>query len=114
MRISAFSRRVIWIIGLGVALPAVLLATLGVFLTLRISQAVEAQSRRYNLYIAQQVALSFEQELMAHLRDGITRAENVARSDGDRAAIESALAAGTGEFEGPHFVPLDELTDYLL
>jgi signal transduction histidine kinase len=114
MRFSAFSRRIVGIIGLGVALPAVLLATLGVFLTLRISQAVESQSRRYNLYIAQQVAQSFEQELMAHLRASITMAENVARMDGDLPSLMNALDAGTGEFEGPHFVPLNELADYLL
>src|SRR5678809_627327 len=114
MRVSAFSRRIVGILGFGVALPAVLLATLGVFLSLRISQAVESQSRRYNLYIAQQVAQSFEQELMDHLRASITMAENVARTDGNAPALMSALAAGTGEFEGPHFVPLNELTDYLL
>src|SRR6185295_10275025 len=114
MRVSAFSRRVVGIIGFGVALPAVLLATLGVFLTLRISQAIESQSRRYNLYIAQQVAQSFEQELMGHLRASITVAETVARTDGDRTALMNALATGTGEFDEAHFVPLSELTDYLL
>src|SRR5947207_2835935 len=37
MRVSGFSRRILFIIGLGVALPALVLAVLGVFLTLRIS-----------------------------------------------------------------------------
>jgi signal transduction histidine kinase len=114
MKVSPFTRRIVGIIGLGVALPAVLLASLGIYLTLRISQAVQSQSRRYNYYMAQQVAESFEQELMSHLRSSIGVAENVARSDADPAALRSALAAGTGEFEAPYFVPLVELTDYLL
>ncbi|HYM80700.1 MAG TPA: HAMP domain-containing sensor histidine kinase [Candidatus Limnocylindria bacterium] len=114
MSVSAFSRRVVGIIGLGVALPAVLLASLGIFLTLRISSAVEAQSRRYHLYMAQQMSEGFEQELMSHLRASIALAENVARSDGGVEALIAALAAGTGEFEAPHYVPIEQLTDYLL
>ena len=53
MAISRFSRRVLVIVGLGVALPAALLASLGIYLTLRISDAIHGQRLRYNLYIAQ-------------------------------------------------------------
>lgn len=114
MKASPFSRRIVIIIALGVALPAVLLAGLGIFLTSRISTAVQSQARRYNHYMAQQVAQAFELELMDHLRSSISLAENAARGDADSAALHSALAAGTGEFEAPHFVPLLELTDYLM
>ena len=68
MRSSPFSQRIVVILSLGVALPALVLAALGVFLTLRISDAVESQSIRYNHYMAQQVVEGFEQELLAHLR----------------------------------------------
>jgi len=102
------------ILGLGVALPALVLAALGVYLTLRISEAVESQSLRYNHYMAQLVVEGYEQELLSHLREAVAGAENVARAGGGRAEIEAALAAGTREFENPRFVPLLELSDYLL
>ncbi|HKQ58695.1 MAG TPA: HAMP domain-containing sensor histidine kinase [Candidatus Eisenbacteria bacterium] len=114
MAISPFSRRVLGIIGLGVALPAALLAGLGVYLTLRISDAIRAQSSRYNLYIAQQIAEAYEQELYGELQHGIADAEVAARNGMDRQAIVSALAANTGEFVSPHFVPLDDLSGYEL
>jgi len=114
MKVSVFSQRIVVIIGLGVALPALVLAGLGVYLTLRISEAVESQSSRYNLYMAQQVVEGFEQELLSHLREAVAGAENAARTGGDPAALTSALAAGTREFENPQFVPLHELGDFLL
>jgi signal transduction histidine kinase len=114
MAISRFSRRVLGIIGLGVALPGALLAGLGVYLTLRISDAIHAQSQRYNLYIAQQVAEGFEQELLAALRYALAPAEAAARNDQGEAGILAALAANVGEFEGPLFVPVDSLSDYEL
>lgn len=112
MAVSRFSRRVLGVIGLGVALPAVLLAGLGVWLTLRISDAVHGQSQRYNLYIAQQVAASFEEELLASLQHAIGPAEIAARNGRGRQEIMAALEAGTGEFGAPFFVPLDDLTGY--
>ena len=48
--------------------PGLVLAGLAIFLTLRISRAVQDDSTRYNIYLAQQVVEAFEQELMAHLR----------------------------------------------
>jgi signal transduction histidine kinase len=112
MAISRFSRRVLGIIGLGVALPGALLAGLGVYLTLRISDAIHAQSQRYNLYVAQQVAEAFEQELLATLRHAIVSAEAAARNGLGPEGILPALAANAGDF-GPHYlVPLDELSGY--
>ena len=112
MAISRFSRRVLGIIGLGVALPAALLAGLGVYLTLRISAAVHAQSVRYNLYIAQQVAASFEQELLASLQRAIGPAEIAARNGRGIDEVIAELARGGGEFVAPLFVPLDELSGF--
>ena len=112
MAISRFSRRVLGIIGLGVALPATLLAGLGIYLTLRISDAVRAQSQRYNLYMAQQVAEAFEQELLSSLQHAIAAAENAARTGAERDAIMAALAANTGEFVRADFVPLEDLSGY--
>src|SRR5688572_6473016 len=114
MKPSPFSQRIIFILGLGVALPALVLAALGVFLTLRISDAVESHSLRYNHYMAQQVVEAFEQELLAHLREAIAGAEIEARNGAPPAAIERGLAAGTREFQDPQYVPLSELSDYLL
>jgi signal transduction histidine kinase len=114
MRTSPFSQRIVVILGFGVALPALVLAAVGVFLTLRISDAVESQSIRYNHYIAQQVVEGFEQELLAHLREAVAIAEVEARAGADHAALVAALAQGTREFGSPQYVPLDQLSDYLL
>jgi signal transduction histidine kinase len=112
MAISRFSRRVLGIIGLGVALPGALLAGLGVYLTVRISDAIHAQSQRYNLYIAQQVAEAYEQELLAELQRGVVDAERASRNGVDRAEILRVLRANTGDFVAPEFVPFEALSDY--
>jgi signal transduction histidine kinase len=112
MATPRFNRRVLGIIGLGVALPAALLAALGVYLTLRISDAVHGQSARYNLALAQQVSESFEQELLASLQRAIGPAEIAARNDQPQAEIVAALKAATGEFEAPFFVPLEDLSGF--
>jgi signal transduction histidine kinase len=114
MAISRFSRRVLVIISLGVALPGALLAGLGVYLTVRISDAIHAQSQRYNLYIAQQVAEAFEQELLADLQHAIAPADGAARNGQDTSEILRQLAANTDNFVAPHFVPLEELSGYEL
>jgi signal transduction histidine kinase len=108
------NRRILIAIGLGVALPALVLAGLGIFLTLRIAQAIETQSARYSRYMAQQVAEGLEQELLAELRQAIAPAENLARDGGGAAAIRAALASRSPYFREPHFVPLEQLTDYML
>lgn len=111
---SQFTRRIVPLVVLGVGLPALLLAGLGIALTLRVSRAVEQDTIRYNSYLAHQVVAAYEQELMIHLRTAVRPAENAARSNGTIVDIMSSLADGTGEFEEPHFVAITELTDYTL
>ena len=114
MAVSAFSRRVLLLIGVGVALPALMLAGFSLFLTLRIGEAVERQSRQFNLYIARQIAEALEQDLLAQLRESIAPAENGARIGVDAATLHAMLDVKRREFLGPQVVPLDELTDYML
>jgi len=110
---SRFSRRVLILIGLGVTLPALLLAGLGAFLALGVSRALDAQTDRYHLYMAQQTVAGFERELLAHLRERIAPAENAARK-GDELAVHAALSAAATPNEPASFVPLAELGDYYL
>jgi histidine kinase/DNA gyrase B/HSP90-like ATPase/phospho-acceptor domain-containing protein len=114
MKAMSFRQRMIVVIGLGVALPALALAALGVFLTLRIADAVEAQSVRYSHYMAQQVVEAYETELLAHLREAVAPAENAARLGQSPAAILAGLREGTREFSQPEFIPLHDLSDHLL
>ncbi len=103
------SRRVLALVGLGVALPALLLAGLGIYLTLRITHAVEEESRRYDSYIAAQVGEAFERELLDDLRRRIVPAENVARAGGDSAAVMAALRYAAVGLGAPHFMREGEL-----
>lgn len=114
MSVSPLRRRVIALVALGVGLPTILLAGLGIALTLRIASAVETDALRYNSYLAQQVVAAYEQELMIHLRTAVRGAENAARADAPLFEVLSALADGTGEFEEPHFVSISELQGYTL
>ena len=114
MAVSRISHRILILLVLGVGLPALLLAMLGVFLTLRISNEVERESIHYNEYLARLVVEAFEQELMAHVRSAINGAETAARDGANRDGILAALAAGTSEFEGPHYVDVDLLDGYSL
>jgi signal transduction histidine kinase len=106
---SRFSRRILTLVGLGVGVPALLLAVLGVFLTLRISREVARESLNYNDYIARQVVEAFELELMTHVRSAVGVAENVALGGGNRDDILQALRSGTTEFQGEGFIPLEML-----
>ena len=112
MAVSRFQSRILAAIALGIAVPALALAAVGILLTLRISRAVEEESIRYNSYLAQQVVEAFEQELMERLRGSIGLAETAARNGVPREVILAALAAGGDEFRNPHFVPLDDLNGY--
>src|SRR5512146_2412908 len=100
MAVSRFSQRVLRIIGLCVALPALVLAGLAIYLTLRIADAVSVQSARYNVYVAEQITQAFEEELLAHMRRAIAPAENAARNG--------------APLPSPHFVPLEQLNGYSL
>ena len=104
------SRRVLVVVGLGVALPAILLAGLGIFLSLRIARAVEDDSARYDRYIAQQVGETFERELLAVLKRAGAGADNAARANADTASLVAALGAGDRQLEEPWFVPESEIT----
>ncbi len=114
MAISRPSRRIQTIIIFGVAVPAMMLAALSIHLTVRIARAVEADAIRYHSYLAQQVAEAYEQDLMDHLRRSIGLAENAARTRAGVTEILASLEAGTTEFEGVHFVPIDSLNDHSL
>src|SRR5512146_1839681 len=109
MAVSRFSQRVLRIIGLGVALPALVLAGLAIYLTLRIADAVGVQSARYNTYVAEQVAQAFEEELLAHMRRAIVGAENAARNGAGRDAVLGTLESDDPQFTSAHFVPLEQL-----
>src|SRR5258705_3559559 len=112
---TRISRRVVAVIGLGIALPAMMLGAWAIVNTLRISQALDSQSKRYNLYVSQQVADGYEKELLAHLREGIARAEIVAREGGNRDQLVAALrAGGEGAGESHGFIPSEDLGDYFL
>jgi signal transduction histidine kinase len=114
MAVSRFSQRVLRIIGLGVALPALVLALLGVYLTLRIADAVGLQSARYNTYAGEQIAQAFEEELLAHMRREIAAAEGAARNGATPQTIVRALRTDDPVFDSPAFVSLEELNGYSL
>ena len=111
---TRFSRRVLVLMGLAVAIPALTLAALGVFLTLRIARAVEAESVKYNTYLSQQIAQAFEQELMTHLRRSIESVEAAARNGATVGEIVSLLNEEGTEFEGGHLVGVGDLDGYNL
>jgi signal transduction histidine kinase len=92
-----------------VALPAVALAIVAALLTLRVARGVEAESKRYDLYLAQTVTGAFEQELVTQLRDAIVPAEGVARDGGAAPDIVRALASRSRQFEAPMFVPFEDM-----
>lgn len=114
MAVSPVRRRALFAAALGVTIPALLLAAVAVLLTFRIVRSVENDTVRYNRYLGQQVAGAFELELMDHLRRAIAPAERVARDGGPLSAVMQGLADEGGEFIGPHFVPVDELSGYSL
>jgi signal transduction histidine kinase len=114
MTVSPFRRRVLGLATLGIALPAVLLAGLGVWLTFRIVRFIENDTIRYNSYLAQQVAGAFELELMDHLRRAVGPAENASRDGAPLIAVIAALRSEGAEFGGANFVPVDDLTGYSL
>jgi signal transduction histidine kinase len=112
MTISPFSRRVLGILGLGVVLPAALLAGLGVYLTLRISDAVTSQSVRYNRYMAQQISEGFEHDLLLDLKHALSDADEAARHDLGPAVIVPLLRKDPADLGESRYVPLDSLPNY--
>jgi signal transduction histidine kinase len=111
-RFTFRGRRVLSLVTLAVALPGLLLAGIGIFLSLRMARAIEEDSLRYNSYVASQVALAFEQELMDQLRHQIGPAEKAARNGAPLEVVMGELRANQESFLAPHFVPLEDLTGY--
>lgn len=109
MAASRFSRRILTLVGLGVGVPALLLAVLGVYLTLRISNEVARESLNYNAYIARQVVGAFELELMKDIRSSGGGAETAAGKNGTLDDILQGLREGSTEFEGESFIPVELL-----
>lgn len=101
-------RRLALLIG-AVAIPALVLAGTAIFLTLRVSRQVEAESARYNAYLADKVIEAYERELVDQVHAALGPAENVGRAGGDVDEIRRALAAQARQFEAPQFVPLGAL-----
>ena len=99
---------------LAVALPALVLAGTGIWLTLRVARQVEAESARYNAYLAEKVIESFERELVDQVRGALVSAEAVSRTGGTVDQIRDALATRARLFEAPQFVPLEALEGYSL
>ncbi len=106
-------RRLALLIG-AVALPALALAVTAIWLTLRVSRQVEAESARYNGYLAEKVIEAFERELVDEVRGALGPAEQAARAGGDMEQIRRALASRARLFEAPQFVPLQSLEGYSL
>jgi signal transduction histidine kinase len=94
-----------------VAVPALLLGFVASMLTLRVGRQVEADTARYNAYLAAKVSEAFELALLSELRDAVIPAESVARSGGSDAEILAALATRSRQFEAPHYVPVDRMDD---
>ncbi len=106
-------RRLALLIG-AVALPALALAVTAIWHTLRVSRQVEAESARYNAYLAEKVIEAFERELVDEVRGALGPAETAARGGGDAEQIRRALASRARLFESPQFVPLQSLEGYSL
>jgi len=99
------------LIALGVMVPALLLAGIAVYLTVRTANAVESGSARYNRYISVMVAEGFKSELLDMVRGPIAPAENVARSGGSLTEILAAMEDRPAFLDHPTLVPIDQLMD---
>jgi len=109
--VAAMSRpRKLAILVIAVALPAIALAGVAAMLTLRVAHEVEAESGRYEAYVAARVIETFNQELVSQLRLAIVPAEGVAHDGGGQAQVLHALATRSRQFEAPHFVAVDDMT----
>lgn len=112
LSVRPFRRRVLIAVLFAVAVPAVFLAGLSVYLTERITRSVEITSATYHSYIGQQVAEAFETELQAHLKHGMEASEAAMRAGlPPLAALKTVPMRGDG-FAGTEFVPVDNLTGY--
>ena len=106
-------RKLALLIG-AVAVPALVLAVTATFLTLRLARQVEAESARYNLYIAEKVIEAYERELVDEVHGALGTAENLARAGAEPVDVLRALAVEARQFEAPAFVPLEALEGFSL
>ena len=106
-------RKLALLIG-AVAVPALILALNAIWLTLGVEHQIEAESARYNSYLAEKVIEAFERELVDQVRGALLEAEAIAKNGGSEEDIRRELAARAREFEAPQFVPLVALEGYSL
>lgn len=110
MAVRPFRRRVLVAVLFAVALPAVLLAGLSIYLTERITHSVESSTATYHSYIGLQIAEALETDLMSHLKRALGPVEtSIQAGVPPRVALAAVPMRGDG-FAGPHFVPVDNLT----
>ena len=97
LSVRPFRRRVLLAVLVAVAVPAVFLAGLSVYLTERITRSVETTSATYHSYVGQQVAEAFETELQGHLKHGMEQAEAAMRAGlPPLAALHTVAMRGDG------------------
>jgi hypothetical protein len=106
-------RKLALLIG-AVAVPALILALNAIWLTLGVAHQFEAESARYNTYLAERIIDAFDRELVDQVHDALGAAEARARQGESEEAIRRALAEGAREFEAPQFVPVEALEGYSL
>ena len=91
MAVRPFRRRVLLAVLAAVALPALLLAGLSIYLTERITRSVETASATYHSYIGLQIAEALETDLMSHLKRALTPAEAAVHAGVDPRALDRGL-----------------------
>ncbi|HTO90048.1 MAG TPA: HAMP domain-containing sensor histidine kinase [Candidatus Sulfotelmatobacter sp.] len=104
-----FRRRVLTAVLSAVAIPAVILAGLAIYLTQRVTRSVETDSATYDSYVGQQVAEAFELELNSHLRAALEPVDPAIRAGADPGLALAAVPMNGDGFAGWHFVPVSEV-----
>jgi signal transduction histidine kinase len=97
-----------------VAVPALVLALNAIWLTLGVAHQIEAESARYNTYLAEKVVEAFERELVDQVHGALGAAETISRAGGSEDDIRRAIAARSRDFEAPQFLPVEALEGYSL
>ena len=106
-------RKLALLIG-AVAVPALILALNAIWLTLGVARQFEAESARYNSYLAERVIDAYDRELVDQVHGALGAAEAIAKAGGTEDDIRRALADRAREFEAPQFVPVSALEGYSL
>src|SRR5215472_7130253 len=106
-------RKLALLIG-AVAVPALILALNALWLTLGVAHQFEAESARYNTYLADNIIDAFDRELVDQVQVALSDAEKAAKDGASENDIRRALAAQAHAFEAPQFVLVDALEGYSL